>query len=32
MQEIQQKPYCPDSLAAFKRYLKAQQSDVAKNT
>ncbi len=32
MQEIQQKPYCPDSLAALKRYLNAQQSDVAKNT
>ena len=32
MQEIRQKPYCPDSLAALKRYLKAQQSDVAKNT
>ena len=32
MQEIEQKPYCPDSLAALKRYLKAQQSDVAKNT
>ena len=30
--EIEQKPYCPDSLAALKRYLKAQQSDVAKNT
>ncbi|NYH08318.1 NUDIX hydrolase [Pseudomonas moraviensis] len=32
MLEIQQKPYCPDSLAALKRYLNAQQSDVAKNT
>jgi len=30
--EMEQKPYCPDSLAALKRYLKAQQSDVAKNT
>ena len=30
MQEIEQKPYCPDSLAALKRYLKAQQSNVAK--
>ena len=32
MLEIEQKPYCPDSLAALKRYLKAQQSDVAKNS
>ncbi|HWH90063.1 MAG TPA: NUDIX hydrolase [Pseudomonas sp.] len=32
MQEITQKPYCPDSLAALQRYLKARQSDVAKNT
>ena len=30
MLEIEQKPYCPDSLAALKRYLKAQQSNVAK--
>ena len=28
--EIQQKPYCPDSLAALKRYLRARGSDVAK--
>ncbi len=32
MLEIEQKPYCPDSLAALKRYLKAQRSDVAKNS
>ena len=32
MQEIRQKPYCPDSLAALKRYLKAQPGNVAKNT
>ena len=32
MREIREKPYCPDSLAALKRYLKAQQSNVAKNT
>ncbi|WP_426206063.1 NUDIX hydrolase [Pseudomonas sp. TWP3-1] len=32
MQEIRQKPYCPDSLAALKRYLKAQGHDVANNT
>lgn len=32
MREIKLKPYCPDSLAALKRYLKAQQSDVAKNS
>jgi isopentenyldiphosphate isomerase len=32
MREISEKPYCPDSLAALKRYLKAQQSNVAKNT
>jgi len=30
MLEIQQKPYCPDSLAALKRYLRAQRDDVAK--
>jgi hypothetical protein len=30
MLEIGQKPYCPDSLAALKRYLKAQQGNVAK--
>lgn len=29
MLEIQQKPYCPDSLAALKRYLQARGSDVA---
>lgn len=32
MREISEKPYCSDSLAALKRYLKAQQSNVAKNT
>lgn len=32
MQEILHKPYCSDSLAALQRYLKAQQSNVAKNT
>ncbi|MGE1175125.1 NUDIX hydrolase [Pseudomonas sp. BW7P1] len=32
MLEIEQKPYCPDSLAALKRYLKARQGDVAKNS
>ncbi|WP_248738463.1 NUDIX hydrolase [Pseudomonas sp. MWU12-2029] len=32
MLEIEQKPYCPDSLAALKRYLTAQRSDVAKNS
>ncbi|WP_085711235.1 MULTISPECIES: NUDIX hydrolase [unclassified Pseudomonas] len=32
MLEIEHKPYCPDSLAALKRYLKAQRSDVAKNS
>lgn len=32
MREISEKPYCPDSLAALKRYLNAQQSNVAKNT
>lgn len=32
MREISEKPYCPDSLAALRRYLKAQQSNVAKNT
>ncbi|QXI15117.1 NUDIX hydrolase [Pseudomonas hamedanensis] len=31
MREITEKPYCPDSLAALQRYLKVQQSDVAKN-
>ncbi|MFJ4194485.1 NUDIX hydrolase [Pseudomonas sp. NPDC089534] len=30
MLEITQKPYCPDSLAALERYLKAQGNDVAK--
>ncbi|MFL1517430.1 NUDIX hydrolase [Pseudomonas prosekii] len=30
LEEIQQKPYCPDSLAALKRYLKAQENHVAK--
>ena len=30
MLEIQQKPYCPDSLAALKRYLRARGDDVAK--
>jgi hypothetical protein len=29
MLEIQQKPYCPDSLAALKRYLRARGEDVA---
>ena len=28
--EIQQKPYCPDSLAALKRYLRSRGGDVAK--
>jgi hypothetical protein len=28
--EIQQKPYCPDSLAALKRYLGSRANDVAK--
>ncbi|WP_409315701.1 NUDIX hydrolase [Pseudomonas sp. KCJK9016] len=32
MLEIERKPYCPDSLAALKRYLKARQGDVAKNS
>ncbi|WP_432218464.1 NUDIX hydrolase [Pseudomonas kribbensis] len=32
MLEIEKKPYCPDSLAALKRYLKAQRSDVVKNS
>ena len=32
MREISEKPYCPDSLAALQRSLKAQQTDVAKNT
>ncbi len=31
MQEIAQKPYCPDSLAALKRYLRAQGQLVAKD-
>jgi hypothetical protein len=30
MQEIKHKPYCPDSLAALKRYLRAHGDDVAK--
>jgi hypothetical protein len=30
MLEIEQKPYCPDSLAALKRYLRAQRDGVAK--
>ena len=30
MLEIGQKPYCPDSLAALKRYLRSRQTDVAK--
>ncbi|MDN4547532.1 NUDIX hydrolase [Pseudomonas sp. C32] len=30
MLEIEQKPYCPDSLAALKRYLRSRQTDVAK--
>ena len=28
--EITQKPYCPDSLAALQRYLRAQGDGVAK--
>jgi ADP-ribose pyrophosphatase YjhB (NUDIX family) len=28
--EIQQKPYCPDSLAALKRYLGSRKNGVAK--
>ena len=31
MQEISEKPYCPDSLAALKRYLRARGIDVAKD-
>ncbi|VVO21956.1 NUDIX hydrolase [Pseudomonas fluorescens] len=31
MQDIAQRPYCPDSLAALKRYLRAQGADVAKD-
>jgi hypothetical protein len=30
MLEIEQKPYCPDSLAALKRYLRSRRIDVAK--
>ncbi|EXF91545.1 NUDIX hydrolase [Pseudomonas fluorescens HK44] len=30
MQEITQKPYCPDSLAALKRYLRARGGDAVK--
>ncbi|SEM89161.1 Isopentenyldiphosphate isomerase [Pseudomonas sp. ok272] len=29
--EIQQKPYCPDSLAALQRYLAARRTGAAKN-
>ncbi|WP_339546580.1 NUDIX hydrolase [Pseudomonas sp. RA_35y_Pfl2_P32] len=31
MREITEKPYCPDSLAALKRYLRARGADVAKD-
>ncbi|MNN92743.1 hypothetical protein D3C81_2110690 [compost metagenome] len=31
MKEIHQKPYCPDSLAALKRYLRSIGADVAKD-
>ena len=30
LREIDEKPYCPDSLAALKRYLRARGGDVAK--
>lgn len=30
LREIDEKPYCPDSLAALKRYLRARGEDVAK--
>jgi hypothetical protein len=30
LRDIEQKPYCPDSLAALKRYLRARGEDVAK--
>ena len=30
MQDIERKPYCPDSLAALKRYLRARPTGVAK--
>ena len=30
LREIEEKPYCPDSLAALRRYLRARGDDVAK--
>ena len=30
LRDIDEKPYCPDSLAALKRYLRARGDDVAK--